>query len=108
MYVMDILYILWQFGILLPPFGTFYKDKSGNPAGDKKVLTLIVIQTAEAKTGGSQAKLCYKRTNFLPFLVNGWKPGLPDFSRYNLPNRGKIYQNDHEIFQMAIKYTIWK
>jgi hypothetical protein len=49
------------------------------------------------------------------FLVSSlYTPGLPDFSRHNIPNRGKIYQmatkctkwpqnapNDHEIYHLA-------
>jgi hypothetical protein len=35
-------------------------------------------------------------------------PGLPDFSWYNTPKRGKIHiQNDHKIYQMAVKYFQW-
>jgi hypothetical protein len=36
--------------------------------------------------------------------------GLPDFSRHNVPKRGRTYQNTtnlpngHKIFQMGIKY----
>jgi hypothetical protein len=34
--------------------------------------------------------------------------GLPDFSRCNLPKAGKIpVPNQHTMYQMAIKYTIW-
>jgi hypothetical protein len=30
-------------------------------------------------------------------------PGLPDFSRHNIPKTGKIYQNDQDVYHMAIK-----
>jgi hypothetical protein len=33
-----------------------------------------------------------------------YAPGLPDFSWYNIPKRGKI-PNNHKIYQMGTKYT---
>jgi hypothetical protein len=48
----------------------------------------------------------------IPNFCVGWqalKPGLPDFSRYNIPKRGKYTKwpqnipNGHKIFPMAIK-----
>jgi hypothetical protein len=38
-------------------------------------------------------------------------PGLPDFSRHNIPKRGKIYEitttlpNGHKIYQIIVKYS---
>jgi protoporphyrinogen oxidase len=49
-----------------------------------------------------------------------WRPELPDFSWFNIPQRRKIYQmtikytklpqnipNGHKIYQMATKYAKW-
>jgi hypothetical protein len=39
--------------------------------------------------------------------------GLPDFSRHNVPKRGKIYQittnlpNDDKLYRMTITYSKW-
>jgi hypothetical protein len=51
-------------------------------------------------------------------LLNGFQPGLPDFSRYNIPKRVKIYQittkytkyprntpNGRKINLISIKYA---
>jgi hypothetical protein len=32
---------------------------------------------------------------------------LPDFSRYNVPKRGKCTKKDHQRYQMKIKYSKW-
>jgi hypothetical protein len=37
----------------------------------------------------------------------GYKAGLPDFSWFKIPKRGKI-PNDHKLYQMAIKYFQWQ
>jgi hypothetical protein len=45
---------------------------------------------------------------FLTFLWSmPFRARLPDFSKYNVPKRVKIYQKDHKINQMAIKYSKW-
>jgi hypothetical protein len=47
-----------------------------------------------------------RKPNIFPNLVPEGSPGLPDFSRCNIPKCEKI-PNDHKIYQMAIKYTKW-
>jgi hypothetical protein len=32
---------------------------------------------------------------------------LPDFPWYKIPKWGKIFQNDHKLYQRAIKYFQW-
>jgi hypothetical protein len=35
---------------------------------------------------------------------DGWRQtGLPDFSWYNIPKRGKNIQNSDKMYQMAVK-----
>jgi hypothetical protein len=38
-------------------------------------------------------------------LLLDLKPGLTDFSRYDIAKLEKMYQNDNKIYQMAIKYA---
>jgi hypothetical protein len=48
------------------------------------------------------------------FASYKWDPGLPDFSCYNIPKLGKMYQiirkyipNNHKMYQITIKCTKW-
>jgi hypothetical protein len=59
-----------------------YQEKSGNPAG----------------LGGKCFPGYFPISRFSHFFA--FLPGLPDFSLYNMPKRGKIYQNGG-------KYTKW-
>jgi hypothetical protein len=34
--------------------------------------------------------------------------GLPDFSWYNIPKRGKYIPTYHKVYQIATKYTKWQ
>jgi hypothetical protein len=47
------------------------------------------------------AKLTLGPTNWKGYRFGS---GLPDFSWYSIPKRGKIYQNDHKFYQLAKKY----
>jgi hypothetical protein len=38
---------------------------------------------------------------------NSARTELPDFSCNNIPKRGKNLQNDHKIYQMAMKHKEW-
>jgi hypothetical protein len=87
-----------------------------------------ICKTYYATTCEKQApeNLIYDFRNFALKLLIKWKslnkcfswPGLPDFSWYNIPKRGKIYQiatkytkwpqnisNGRKIYQIHIKYT---
>jgi hypothetical protein len=34
--------------------------------------------------------------------------GLPDFSWCDIPKTGKLYQNDHKMYQIVSKHTKWQ
>jgi hypothetical protein len=48
------------------------------------------------------------RTQRLQKKENWQEPGLPDFSRCNLPKMGNTIPNEHKMYQMALKYTTWQ
>jgi hypothetical protein len=43
-----------------------------------------------------------------------FRPGLPDFSLFNIPKRGEIYQmstklpSGHKLYQMTVIYSKWQ
>jgi hypothetical protein len=39
-------------------------------------------------------------------FLKDFETGLPDFSRYNIPKRGKNIPTEHKAYQMADKYTV--
>jgi hypothetical protein len=38
---------------------------------------------------------------------SGFAAGLPDFSWYDIPKRGKNIPNNYKIYPTAAKYTTW-
>jgi hypothetical protein len=106
-------YALFQFWYLEP-------KKSGKPWRRLKLGLKVFFRDFFHPLGTSfsrQLGTAVEQSEFV-FQILSIRSGLPDFSWYNVPKRGKIYQiiikysewlqniqNCRKIDQMAIKYT---
>jgi hypothetical protein len=112
---MDFWYILWHFGIFCghlvyyPRFGILSHEKFGNPDVVPHVGVYLlkhgsILQSSMSTSFPKHIGVSEKNKYFLS--SNGYEqeqafaPGLPDFSWFKIPKRGKLYQ-------ISTKYTKW-
>jgi hypothetical protein len=73
------------------------------------MLLILTRRTVHKKQTGKYPKVSLPLnlpiSNASTDIVDAWTGGLPDFSWFNKPKRGKDIQNYHKIYQVATKYT---